>query len=183
MLGVAHAQPAGAFQGGPEATAGVPDRQRGLVDDQGARLQSAPDRCAGSIEMAVVRLLLVGEHQRHDHHHHVRFPGRIGVGDRGADPPGRSGSRQALGKVRLTLIRDLPGVDHLDDSGEDIDADHPPAGLRVLRSERQPDLAQADHGHGAGGALLASPARRDLQHQLPSLISAQWTSDPLSSMG
>jgi hypothetical protein len=153
------AQAADRGQPWPEATAGVADRQGGLEDDRRARMDARCDRLDRRVHVAIVGLLLVVEHDRHDQHDHVgagRGRSSVECCPQAAGGVGRS---DALGQAGLLGHVIEAGVDRVDDRGLDVDRGHVPAVAGELDGERQAHLAGAHDRHPPDRAGGARPGR------------------------
>jgi hypothetical protein len=121
---------------------GGPDRQGGLVADQGARGQVLGQRAGRALHPAELRLagLLVHEQRDDDDD---RVGAGDGVGVVAGRPQAAVGDRlgQQLAQVGLTREGLLAGVDQVDERLVDVDTDDLVSLGRELDRQRQSDLA------------------------------------------
>src|SRR6185312_8992686 len=116
------------------------DGQCRLVDDEFSWPQTLTDRARGGVDCPKIWLMLGRGDNRHDHHDHVRLPGRArGVGV-GAQRAIGDRCRHLLLQPWLLMHVALPGVNTFDDLWVDIAAYHCAAMANVLSRKRQTDF-------------------------------------------
>ena len=154
------AEAGGRFEPRREPLAGVADRERRLEDHERAGVDAGRDRVDGAVHVAVVGLLRLVEHDRHDQDHDVRLARRRGAVGRGPQPAAGVGGRDELGETRLLGDVRAPGVDRVDHRLLDVDRDHVPIVVGELGRQGQAHLARADDRDRPGGAGLGDPRLR-----------------------
>ena len=129
---VVHAQTGSLLEHRPEPIAGGPDRERGLVDDQGAWLEATGDVASGGIDMGEVHLSRLVHDHRHDDDHRLGLADAFGVVGGRPQPPGADELLDLRADLGLVVVRRLSAVDGVHHPWIEVAADDLVAAARVL---------------------------------------------------
>ena len=122
---------------------------RRLEHDELARLEVRGDRVRGALDVAEVGLALLRQRRRESDQDRVGLPELLVVEGRG-DPAVRDERLERFGGDVLDVAS--PGVDPLDDLGDDVDEQDALPGICEGLCKRQADIAGADDGNVPGPA-------------------------------